>query len=756
MASSTESENEFLQQQLLLAAQMQNGPACEEDDDEPYEEVETRYFQAYGAYMTSKSDGGVSPEEEKIFNQIQAQYTKRKSEQNKVLRTKSETTVDSSKRRRASSSPLFVQQDQPDHHERCDAINKPTGSKRKRSETSKNSPKGSKRSKVDDSMKYSINRLIANAPANKKQSAIRDGKRILHAVKQFPSGTVEYDGGGTWSVKGMKTSLRHHQLINAGHMKERENNATGPKGGILADEMGYGKTISALASMVHGDTMFGTKELKTNLVIVRKSIKTQWCDEAHEHAERLTPHNTSGLGRIHMYNPANSTRTELREFKDAGVVIATYTELDRGFKNFPYPKNFTEAEKEKYFDEQYRPNLSALLQYLFRAVYLDEGHDIRNSKARRTMACQKIQSKFFWVLTGTPMTNNPTDLYSALVFIRDPTVCKLTLKEFNDKYKGASKKNIKVEWIANTLKHCMSRWTRQDEFFGRQVVDIPKSKNKDICKDLSAPEMIIYLTVAERLKTLAMERSTNSKNSGTYSYIDGLLMVLRQMTGHVLLIRPEIFKNLTDDDMSAICEKIKGSPLGDPFADDYIAALRKLQRSLICTICKQKTQDIRWAECHHAYCEACLDDRMHLAAERELSSTPCELCRIPMGQLTAATQDNEDETPRWLNEKGKVIPSTKSSVVVELLMSWRHPGTGGSRAKAVVFTRFKECHKFLGATFREQQWKFTVLTADMSSAQRDKSVADFTDNPDMFIMLAMNGVGGLGLNLTAAKCVFAK
>jgi SNF2 family DNA or RNA helicase len=777
MDAGTEADEVLRQQQQLFAARMQNGPHYPEYDDVPFEELETRYNKACGAYMFSQRNGKVCPLEEDIYYRLQAQYDKAKARQDEPHRSKLETTMDGSRRRKASPSPLFVQQDQPTHHERTNTTEKPSGSNRKRVKTSSNPSESSGLPEVDESIVYSVGRLVTNAPANKKQAAIRDGDRILHAIKKFPPGSIEYDGGDAWSISGMKTSLKHHQLINVGWMVEQESDGTGPSGGILADEMGLGKTITALASMIHGKTTFGSSKLTTNLVVVPKSLKEQWYSEARSHTKRLAPENTLGLGHIYMYSPQTSVKVQLQEFKEASLVIVTYSELKSGFKNFSYPKDLSNAEKDAYFDKNYRSGLSALFQYKFRAIYLDEGHDIRNSKTLRTMACQKPQSEFRWILTGTPMTNNPTDLYSALTFVRDPKVSKLTVKEFNDYYKGSSKKDINVGWLANTLQRCMSRWTHSDTLFGRQLVEIPKPMIKNICKDLSVPEMIIYSTLRDRLKALALERSTDPDSAKSYNYIDGLLTVLRQMTGHVLLIRPVIFKYLTAEDMSTIYDTIHDNETtalskptevsagqrikaesAEPVASDlqthaksYITALRKLQKSTTCIVCKERAQDIRWAECYHAYCKPCLKERMHRDAEQGFYKPRCKPCGLPMGHFTDEADDAGEENPRWLTESGDVIPSTKSSVVVELLKSWRDPRTGDSQAKAVVFTMFKECHKFLAATFKQEQWEFATLTADMSTGEREKSVDRFMDDPDKFIMLATNGVGGIGLNLMAAK-----
>lgn len=142
---------------------------------------------------------------------------------------------------------------------------------------------------------------------------------------------------------------------------------------------------------------------------------------------------------------------------------------------------------------------------------------------------------------------------------------------------------------------------------------------------------------------------------------------------------------------------------------------------------------------------------MHLAAERDRTDASCKLCKLPLGALTDAAQDAKDEKPKWLDESGRVIPSTKSSAVIDLVQTWRDPTSGDPKAKILVLATFKESHKLLAATFEEKGWNFTALTSEMSNAERNDSMSRFKLEPEIFIMLSTSGVGGTGLNLMAAK-----
>src|SRR6056300_1053683 len=64
-------------------------------------------------------------------------------------------------------------------------------------------------------------------------------------------------------------------------MLTMENQTSGPKGGFLCDEMGLGKTVQMVS------TMLGNPK-KRSLIIVPKSIITQWANEITKFAPRLS------------------------------------------------------------------------------------------------------------------------------------------------------------------------------------------------------------------------------------------------------------------------------------------------------------------------------------------------------------------------------------------------------------------------------------------------------------------------------------
>lgn len=125
--------------------------------------------------------------------------------------------------------------------------------------------------------------VIAGIPENcDNRRSSTQKKDLAEAKKVFGYKRVEADDG-KWKIRGMQTSIHHHQLTAVAWMVERELARTNPFGGILADAMGMGKTVMTLACILgnQADDEHIAKFCKATLVVVpSKDIATQWEEEA--------------------------------------------------------------------------------------------------------------------------------------------------------------------------------------------------------------------------------------------------------------------------------------------------------------------------------------------------------------------------------------------------------------------------------------------------------------------------------------------
>jgi superfamily II DNA or RNA helicase len=158
-------------------------------------------------------------------------------------------------------------------------------------------------------------------------------------------------------------------------------------GACLADDMGLGKTIQVLSLLLilkreHNDK---DKEFRPSLLVVPASLMANWVTESARFSPAL---------RILIAHPSECSAAELRAL-DAGrlssidLVITTYGALLRS------------------------PTLADLR---WRLAVLDEAQAIKNPSAKQTRQVKKLNAQSRIALTGTPVENRLTDLWSIFDF----------------------------------------------------------------------------------------------------------------------------------------------------------------------------------------------------------------------------------------------------------------------------------------------------------------------------------------------------
>jgi SNF2 family DNA or RNA helicase len=163
-------------------------------------------------------------------------------------------------------------------------------------------------------------------------------------------------------------------------------------GGILADDMGLGKTVQAIALLLWAKSKH---KRKLNLVVAPTSVVPNW--------EREIAKFAPGLKTVVWQGPNRSQRAP--ELEKADVMITSYALLRR--------------------DEE-------LLQALdLRYVILDEAQHIKNPMSQTARSAKKLSSERRLALTGTPIENRLSELWSIFDFVSPGLLG--TLKTFEER-----------------------------------------------------------------------------------------------------------------------------------------------------------------------------------------------------------------------------------------------------------------------------------------------------------------------------------
>lgn len=423
-----------------------------------------------------------------------------------------------------------------------------------------------------------LNTLRGNAPA--RSAVAIDVSRINRAIKNFVNReSIKPGPNGHWSLKGLRTTLKNHQVINAGFMRGRERGTEEPRGGIIADQMGLGKTLTCLANMVNGRPRKGDADaIFTTLVVVPRALLSQWKSEIARHCEFERTRTRWGLGRVRIFRDNMSKGYDLDDFRTADIVLTTYYDVMKSWPEAIYPEGLPQSDRAQYFKDHLHGKRGPLHRFRFLRIVLDEGHIIRNPESRTSQGCIHLTGDFRWVLTGTPMINGAFDLYALQCFIGHPLVQKMTLDSF--KFQFCNNKDL-MSWdmLSDDLLKTMARFTHKDSLLGCRLVKLPKPHNTGLALRFTPLERGIYDIVHKRFKararTFALDGSTQTANMN----ILALITLLRQMTAHPLMLQAKVCDYLEPEDFDQLGRVINKQAKSGDSGETLIHTLRSLIRS---------------------------------------------------------------------------------------------------------------------------------------------------------------------------------
>ncbi|KAK0602735.1 hypothetical protein LWI29_036474 [Acer saccharum] len=159
--------------------------------------------------------------------------------------------------------------------------------------------------------------------------------------------------------------------------------------GILCDDMGLGKTLQASAIVAsdiaehHASNQ--SEAIHPSLIICPSTLVGHWAFEIEKFID-------VSLMSTLQYVGSAQDRVSLREqFDQYNVIITSYDVV--------------------------RKDVDYLGQCLWNYCILDEGHIIKNSKSKITIAVKQLKAQHRLILSGTPIQNNIMDLWSLFDFL---------------------------------------------------------------------------------------------------------------------------------------------------------------------------------------------------------------------------------------------------------------------------------------------------------------------------------------------------
>jgi len=151
-------------------------------------------------------------------------------------------------------------------------------------------------------------------------------------------------------------------------------------GGILADEMGLGKTLQTLTWLQlerHHPAVRG----RPCLIVCPTSLVGNWAEEAQRFTPSLKVLTLSGSDR----------HSKWADLPQANLVVTSYALLRRDVEHY--------------------------LQHEFGVLVLDEAQHIKNRSTQNAIVAKEMRAFHKVVLTGTPIENSVSDLWSIMDFL---------------------------------------------------------------------------------------------------------------------------------------------------------------------------------------------------------------------------------------------------------------------------------------------------------------------------------------------------
>jgi hypothetical protein len=229
-------------------------------------------------------------------------------------------------------------------------------------------------------------------------------------------------------------------------------------GGILADDMGLGKTLQSIVYMASN---INKEEPVHNLIVCPTSLIYNWQDEI----ENFAPY----LKTIVITGAPSERQDNISNFKDYDVLITSYPLIRR---------DITFYEKIE-----------------FHTVFIDEAQFIKNDSSLNAKSVKRLRAKHHFALTGTPIENSLSELWSIFDFIMPDYLGSHT--KFVETYeKPIMKEDTEVlKELHQHIEPFILRRMKKDV-----LKELPDKYETKMLTELSEGQKLVYLSFLDSIR----------------------------------------------------------------------------------------------------------------------------------------------------------------------------------------------------------------------------------------------------------------
>ena len=257
-------------------------------------------------------------------------------------------------------------------------------------------------------------------------------------------------------------------------------------GACLADDMGLGKTVQVLAYL---EQMRKSKEDSHCLLVVPASLLGNWEKETGKFAPEMD---------YQILHGKTSEKLGIDYSKrDVFLTITTYGMVSR---------------------------IQELKETVWDCVILDEAQAIKNPLTKQTKEIKKLQTSMRIAMTGTPIENDLTNLWSLFDFLNKGLMG--TSKEFRECCKGLSEHPEGYGKLKLMISPFMLRRLKTDKTI---IADLPQKIETLDYVTLSKKQVVLYRKIVSDMEEKLMESEEGIQRKGI---VLSTIMKLKQVCNH--------------------------------------------------------------------------------------------------------------------------------------------------------------------------------------------------------------------------------
>ncbi len=264
-------------------------------------------------------------------------------------------------------------------------------------------------------------------------------------------------------------------------------------GSVLADDMGLGKTLQVIATILKFKEEGGLEKGKV-LVVAPTGLLTNWQAEIQKFAPSL---------KTEIYH---GTMRDLKRLKDYDILITSY-----GIA---------------------RSDADLLRKMKWHTMVIDEAQNIKNQETKQTKAIKAIKAGNYIALSGTPVENRLSELWSIMDFSNRGFLG--TPKDFHDTW-AAPIEQLNDRETADKLKKVTAPFLMRRLKTDKNIIsDLPDKIEIDSFASLTKEQAGLYEKTLEEAMA-AIEGVTGMDHSSLFvrqGLVLQMILALKQICNH--------------------------------------------------------------------------------------------------------------------------------------------------------------------------------------------------------------------------------